>query len=77
MAKVKTMGQAIVVVSEVKLEDIKKIQKYRPEALVLKGGEDNKEEIPLESESVTARSIHTELPSARKPVMMRSWRPLP
>ena len=45
MAKVKTMGQAIVVVSEVKLEDIKKIQKYRPEALVLKGGEDNKEEI--------------------------------
>ena len=45
MAKVKTMGQAIVVVSDVKLEDIKKIEKYRPDALVLKGGEDNKEEI--------------------------------
>ena len=45
MAKVKTMGQAIVVVSEVKLDDIKKIEKYRPEALVLKGGEDGKEEI--------------------------------
>ena len=39
------MGQAIVVVSDVKLEDIKKIEKYRPDALVLKGGEDNKEEI--------------------------------
>ena len=45
MAKVKTMGQAVVVVSEVKLDDIKKIEKYRPEALILKGGEDGKEEI--------------------------------
>ena len=45
MAKVKTVGQAIVVVSDVKLEDIEKVEKYRPEALVLKGGEDGKEEI--------------------------------
>ena len=45
MAKVVSVGQAVVITSEVKLEDIKKIQKYRPEALVLKGGEDNKEEI--------------------------------
>ena len=45
MAKVVSVGDAVVITSEVKLEDIKKIQKYRPEALVLKGGEDNKEEI--------------------------------
>ena len=45
MAKVVSVGQAVVITSEVKLEDIKKIQKYRSEALVLKGGEDNKEEI--------------------------------
>lgn len=45
MAKVKVVGEAVVVVSAMKLEDLKTIAKYRPEALTLKGGEDNKEPI--------------------------------
>lgn len=45
MAKITVTGQAIVITSALKLEDIKMVQKYRPAALVLKGGEDNKEEI--------------------------------
>ena len=43
MAKVKTLGASVVVVSDVKLEDIKKLKKYAPEALTLYGGEDGKE----------------------------------
>lgn len=43
MAKVKTLGASVVVVSDVKLEDIKKLKKYAPEALTLFGGEDGKE----------------------------------
>lgn len=45
MAKIKIVGDAVVVTSAVKLEDYKKVKKYRPKALVLMGGEDNKEEI--------------------------------
>ena len=45
MAKITVVGQAVVVTSAMKLEDIKKVAKYRPEALILKGGEDNKEDI--------------------------------
>ena len=45
MAKVTVAGQAVVITSGVKLEDIKTIAKYRPDALVLKGGKDDKEEI--------------------------------
>lgn len=45
MAKIVIAGDAVVVTSELKLEDIKTIKKYRPEALVLKGGEDGKEPI--------------------------------
>ena len=45
MAKIKVAGQAVVVTSSLKLEDIKLVKKYRPQALVLKGGEDKKEEI--------------------------------
>lgn len=45
MAKITIAGDAIVVTSAMKLEDIKTIQKYRPDALVLKGGEDGKEPI--------------------------------
>lgn len=45
MAKVQIIGNAVVVKTEVKLEDIKLVEKYRPDALVLKGGEDGKEEI--------------------------------
>ncbi len=45
MAKITIAGDAVVVTSAMKLEDIKKIKKYRPDALVLKGGEDGKEPI--------------------------------
>lgn len=45
MAKVMTVGGAAVLVSEAKLEDLKLIKKLRPSALILKGGEDNKDEI--------------------------------
>lgn len=45
MAKIVIAGQAIVVTSEMSLEDIKTIKKYRPDALVLKGGEDGKEPV--------------------------------
>ena len=45
MAKVKTLGASVVVGSSVKLEALKKLKKYDPEALVLHGGEDGKAEI--------------------------------
>ena len=45
MAKIVVAGDAVVVTSAMKLEDIKTIQKYRPNALILKGGEDGKEPI--------------------------------
>ena len=45
MAKISIAGQAVVVTSAMALEDIKTIKKYRPEALILKGGEDGKEPI--------------------------------
>lgn len=45
MAKITIAGQAVVVTSEMALEDIKTIKKYRPNALILKGGEDGKEPI--------------------------------
>lgn len=45
MAKVQIHGQSVVITSSVKLEDLKTIEEYRPDALVLYGGEDNKEEI--------------------------------
>lgn len=45
MAKITIAGSAVVVTSEVTLEDYRKIAKYRPKALVLMGGEDGKEPI--------------------------------
>lgn len=45
MAKVTISGDAVVITSAVKLEDYKKVKKYRPNALVLMGGEDGKEPI--------------------------------
>lgn len=45
MAKIIIAGDAVVVTSALKLEDIKTVQKYRPEALTLMGGEDNKEPV--------------------------------
>jgi hypothetical protein len=43
MAKVTIAGDAAVVTSSMKLEDLKTIAKYRPKALSLRGGEDGKE----------------------------------
>lgn len=45
MAKIIIAGNAVVVTSGIKLADYRKIAKYRPKALVLMGGEDNKEQI--------------------------------
>lgn len=45
MAKIVILGEAIVVTSELKLEDIRTIKKYRPDALILKGGEEGKDPI--------------------------------
>lgn len=45
MATIHINGDACVIKSTMKLEDLKTIKKYRPDALVLKGGEDGKEEL--------------------------------
>ena len=45
MAKVVVAGEAVVITSSLKLEDIKNIAKYRPGELTLKGGENGKEPI--------------------------------
>lgn len=45
MAKIVISGDAVVVTSDLKLEEIRTVEKYRPEELVLKGGEDSKEAI--------------------------------
>lgn len=45
MAKVTIAGNAVVVTSDVKLEDLYTIKKYRPAALTLMGGKENDEEI--------------------------------
>lgn len=45
MAKVTIAGNAVVVTSDVKLEDLYTIKKYRPAALTLMGGKENEEEI--------------------------------
>lgn len=45
MAKIVIAGDAVVVTSSLKLEDIRTIDKYRPKELILKGGEDGKEPI--------------------------------
>lgn len=45
MAKITVAGDAIVVTSALKMEDIKTVEKYNPDALVLMGGEDGKEPV--------------------------------
>ena len=45
MAKIVIAGDAVVVTSSMKLEDLLTIAKYRPEALVLRGGDEGKEKI--------------------------------
>ena len=45
MAKIVIAGDAVVITSAIKLEDLRTIQKHRPTALILKGGEDGNEPI--------------------------------
>lgn len=45
MANITIAGDAVVVKSAMKLEDLATIQKYRPDALKLRGGEDGKKVI--------------------------------
>jgi len=45
MSKITIAGNATVVTSTLKLEELATIKKYRPKALILMGGENNKEEI--------------------------------
>ena len=47
MANITIAGDAVVVTSSLSLENLKLIEKYRPDALVLKGGEDGKEPVFL------------------------------
>lgn len=44
MAKIKVVGNAAVITSNLTLGDIALVKAYRPEALALKGGENGKEE---------------------------------
>lgn len=43
MAQIKVNGSAVVITSTLKLDDVLLIQKYRPDELTLRGGEDGKE----------------------------------
>lgn len=43
--KATVVGSAVVITSNVKLEDIKTVKKYDPDKLVLMGGEENKEPV--------------------------------
>ena len=45
MARITIAGDAVVVTSTLKLEEYKTIEKYRPKALTLMGGEDGKEPV--------------------------------
>ena len=45
MAKVLLAGHSVVITSSLKLEDIRKAEKYCPDALILMGGKDNEEPI--------------------------------
>ena len=45
MAKITVVGDAAVVTSSITLANLKKIEKYRPKALTLFGGEDGKEPV--------------------------------
>ncbi len=45
MANIRKFGEAVVLTSTLKLEDIKKAKKYKPNALVVYGGEDGKEPV--------------------------------
>jgi len=42
MAKIKVVGEAAVIISDLKLADIEKVGKYRPDALVLRSDDEKK-----------------------------------
>lgn len=44
-ATISVNGESVVITSDIKLDDIKLVEKYRPSECKLKGGEDGKEEI--------------------------------
>ena len=44
-AKIAVVGNAAVITSTLKREDIELVEKYRPSALILMGGENNKDEL--------------------------------
>lgn len=58
MAKTTIAGDAVVITSALKLEDIKTIEKYRPNELVLRGGEDGKEPIFALGTTIGSGSIN-------------------
>ena len=58
MAKVVIAGEAVVITSTLKLEEIKNIAKYRPAELTLKGGENGKEPIFAIAPTTGAGSIN-------------------
>lgn len=57
MSKVVIAGKAVVITSSLKLEDIETIKRFRPEALVLMGGE-NKDEPVFAISTSTEGSIN-------------------
>lgn len=59
MSKVVIAGEAVVVTSAMKLEELETIKKYRPNALVLMGGEDGKEPVFAIDVTSGAGSINT------------------
>mgnify|MGYP007102082194 CR=1 FL=1 len=63
MAKITIAGEAVIITSALKLEDIKKVQKYRPKELVLKGGEDGKEADKLGAAMVNLKKLEEKLPA--------------
>lgn len=45
MAKITVAGNAVIITSALTFKELETVKKYRPKALVLMGGEDDKEEI--------------------------------
>jgi hypothetical protein len=58
MAKITVAGDAVVITSTLKLADIKSLEKYRPQSLVLYGGEDGKDAIYAIGTTEKAGSIN-------------------
>lgn len=56
--KIAIVGNAVVVTSELRLEDIQLLEKYKPEALIVRGGEDGKEPMFRIASTVAAGNIN-------------------